>query len=38
MDFLKTTVEFALKRKEFAVEFEAFLREILIKIDNQEIT
>jgi UTP--glucose-1-phosphate uridylyltransferase len=35
MDFLKTTVEFALKRKEFAVEFEQFLREILRQIDGK---
>jgi UTP--glucose-1-phosphate uridylyltransferase len=35
MDFLKTTVEFALKRKEFAVEFEQFLREIILKSDRK---
>jgi UTP--glucose-1-phosphate uridylyltransferase len=29
MDFLKTTVEFALKRKEFAGPFREFLEEIL---------
>jgi len=29
MDFLKTTVDFALKRKEFAEEFEKFLRETI---------
>ncbi len=29
LDFLKTTVEFALKRKEFAVPFRKFLEEIL---------
>ncbi len=34
MDFLKTTVEFALKRKEFAGEFEDFLRETVKKIDK----
>jgi len=28
-DFLKTTVEFGLKRKEFAEPFRAFLKEIL---------
>jgi UTP--glucose-1-phosphate uridylyltransferase len=33
MDFLKTTVEFALKRKEFAEDFEEFLRETISKID-----
>jgi UTP--glucose-1-phosphate uridylyltransferase len=31
LDFLKTTVEFALKRKEFAAPFRAFLHEILAK-------
>ncbi len=31
LDFLKTTVEFALKRPEFADEFRAFLEEILKK-------
>lgn len=34
MDFLKTTVEFALKRKEFAKPFEEFLREIIDKQDK----
>lgn len=29
LDFLKTTVEFALRRKEFAAPFAAFLREIV---------
>lgn len=32
IDYLKTTVEFALKRKEFAKDFEAFLRETLKQI------
>jgi UTP--glucose-1-phosphate uridylyltransferase len=36
LDFLKTTVEFALKRKEFAADFEEFLRDILMKIDDQK--
>jgi UTP--glucose-1-phosphate uridylyltransferase len=35
MDFLKTTVEFALKRKEFKRPFEKFLREIVSKLDEQ---
>ncbi|MDR0385766.1 MAG: UTP--glucose-1-phosphate uridylyltransferase GalU [Prevotellaceae bacterium] len=35
LDFLKTTVEFALKRKEFAIPFEAFLRETLREIDKK---
>ncbi len=34
LDFLKTTVEFALKRKEFAADFEKFLRETIDDIDN----
>jgi hypothetical protein len=34
MDFLKTTVEFALKRKEFAAPFEAFLRTARKNIDE----
>lgn len=34
LDFLKTTVEFALKRKEFAKDFEEFLRETIRQIDN----
>lgn len=33
MDFLKTTVEFALKRKEFAEDFEKFLRETIDNLD-----
>jgi UTP--glucose-1-phosphate uridylyltransferase len=33
MDFLKTTVEFALKRKEFAEDFEQFLRETINTLD-----
>ncbi len=36
MDFLKTTVEFALKRKEFSEDFEAFLRETIKNIDDQK--
>jgi UTP--glucose-1-phosphate uridylyltransferase len=36
MDFLKTTVEFALKRKEFSKGFEEFLRETINNIDNQK--
>ncbi|MBN1790723.1 MAG: UTP--glucose-1-phosphate uridylyltransferase GalU [Bacteroidales bacterium] len=35
MDFLKTTVEFALKRKEFAGDFEKFLRETIDILDKQ---
>ena len=35
MDFLKTTVDFALKRKEFAEDFEKFLRETIANIDKQ---
>ncbi|NLT51906.1 MAG: UTP--glucose-1-phosphate uridylyltransferase GalU [Ignavibacteria bacterium] len=35
MDFLKTTVEFALKRKEFAEGFEEFLRETIKNIDEK---
>ncbi len=38
MDFLKTTVEFALKRKEFKRPFEKFLREVIGKIDEQKGT
>lgn len=34
LDFLKTTVEFALKRKEFAKDFEEFLRETIRQIDS----
>jgi UTP--glucose-1-phosphate uridylyltransferase len=36
MDFLKTTVEFALKRKEFAAGFEQFLRETIRNLDNMK--
>jgi len=36
MDFLKTTVEFALKRKEFAEGFEEFLRETIKNIDEKK--
>ncbi len=35
MDFLKTTVEFALKRKEFAKGFEEFLRETVKRLDEK---
>ncbi|MDR1887706.1 MAG: UTP--glucose-1-phosphate uridylyltransferase GalU [Prevotellaceae bacterium] len=34
LDFLKTTVEFALKRREFADPFEAFLRKIIDDLDQ----
>ncbi len=34
MDFLKTTVEFALKRQDFAAEFEEFLRETIDRLDQ----
>jgi UTP--glucose-1-phosphate uridylyltransferase len=34
LDFLKTTVEFALKRREFAAPFEAFLRNTINDIDK----
>ena len=34
LDFLKTTVEFALRRREFAVQFEAFLRKTIKEIDD----
>jgi UTP--glucose-1-phosphate uridylyltransferase len=37
MDYLKTTVEFALKRKEFSNEFEAFLRETIKQIDAKNL-
>ncbi|MDR0559085.1 MAG: UTP--glucose-1-phosphate uridylyltransferase GalU [Prevotellaceae bacterium] len=36
LDFLKTTVDFALKRKEFASDFEAFLREKLNGLSQNE--
>ncbi|UCH13634.1 MAG: UTP--glucose-1-phosphate uridylyltransferase GalU [Bacteroidales bacterium] len=36
MDFLKTTVEFALKRKEFAKPFKAFLRDIIDKPEKEQ--
>ncbi len=36
MDFLKTTVEFALKRKEFAKPLEEFLRETVKKLDENK--
>jgi UTP--glucose-1-phosphate uridylyltransferase len=35
LDFLKTTVEFALRRREFAVPFEAFLRKTIKEIDDE---
>jgi UTP--glucose-1-phosphate uridylyltransferase len=35
LDFLKTTVEFALKRKEFAAPFEAYLRQVIKDIDEK---
>jgi UTP--glucose-1-phosphate uridylyltransferase len=35
MDFLKTTVEFALQRKEFAADFEAYLREVIAELDGK---
>jgi UTP--glucose-1-phosphate uridylyltransferase len=35
LDFLKTTVEFALRRREFAVQFEAFLRKTIKEIDDE---
>ena len=38
MDFLRTTVEFALKRKEFKKPFEKFLREIIHKLDEEKAT
>jgi UTP--glucose-1-phosphate uridylyltransferase len=38
MDFLKTTVEFALKRPEFAEGFEEFLRETLARVDAAKAT
>ena len=34
LDFLKTTVEFALRRREFAVQFEAYLRKTIKEIDD----
>jgi UTP--glucose-1-phosphate uridylyltransferase len=36
LDFLKTTVEFALKRKEFAAPFEAYLRQVIKDIDEKK--
>jgi UTP--glucose-1-phosphate uridylyltransferase len=35
LDFLKTTVEFALKRQEFSKDFEAFLRDTIKKLDEK---
>ena len=34
LDFLKTTVEFALRRREFATPFEEFLRKTIKEIDD----
>ena len=31
MDYLKTIVEYGLKREEFAAEFKTFLQEIIAK-------
>ncbi len=36
LDFLKTTVEFALKRKEFKKPFEKFLREIIDNLGKEK--
>jgi len=36
IDFLKTTIEFALKRKEFAKDFEEFLRETVKNLNDHE--
>ena len=36
LDFLKTTVEFALRRREFSAQFEEFLRETIKEIDKQK--
>jgi UTP--glucose-1-phosphate uridylyltransferase len=36
MDFLKTTVEFALKRSEFAADFGKFLRTTVEQLDRQK--
>lgn len=36
LDYLKTTVDFALKRKEFAAPFEAYMREIINHIDAEK--
>lgn len=36
LDFLKTTVEFALRRKEFAAPFAAFLKEIVAGMEGKE--
>jgi UTP--glucose-1-phosphate uridylyltransferase len=38
LDFLKTTVEFALKKKEFKKPFEKFLREVLDNLDKEKGT
>lgn len=36
LDFLKTTVDFALKRKEFAQGFEDYLRDTIRRLDEQK--
>jgi UTP--glucose-1-phosphate uridylyltransferase len=36
LDFLKTNVEFALRRKEFAAPFAAFLKEIVRELEAKE--
>jgi len=38
LDFLKTTVEFALKKKEFKKPFEKFLREVIDNLDKEKGT
>jgi UTP--glucose-1-phosphate uridylyltransferase len=38
LDFLKTTVEFALKKKEFKKPFEKFLREAINNLDKEKGT
>jgi UTP--glucose-1-phosphate uridylyltransferase len=35
LDFLKTTIEFALKRKEFAAPLEAYIRQLIKEIDEK---
>ena len=37
LDFLKTTVEFALRRREFSVQFEDFLRKTIKDIDDSRV-
>jgi UTP--glucose-1-phosphate uridylyltransferase len=36
LDFLKTTIEFALKRKEFAAPLEAYIRQLIKEIDEKK--